>query len=125
MKCKAKQRGSMVQALACATCVAAAMLQPLTAIAVGYDEFNQTSHLKNGWLVDSAALVHEQLPGPYIRDPNHAGADITDLRVGTDQPYVKVRVWMEPGSGSVTYNLAITLKRPKNLPWSANPCAIL
>ena len=89
----------------------------------GYVEYYKVyTHLKNGWLVDSAAITYNGEDRPFIIIGT-AGAYITELRAGTDSPYVKVRWWRDAG-GVVAYDLRITVKRPRNLP-CANPCAVL
>lgn len=79
----------------------------------GDDEYYLQTRLKNGWIVDSAGLVTiSGNPGPYTE--GSAGAYITDVRVGTDSPYVKAHWWLD-ASSSVYYRLQVTIKGPKGL----------
>ncbi len=93
----------------------------------GYDEFYITSRLKNGWLVHEATLGNGFGPwqaGPTIDPPGKAGAYITDVRPGTDQPYVKIRWWVDGGNNTLEYRLRVTVKRPKGLACAADPCPV-
>jgi hypothetical protein len=53
-----------------------------------------------------------------------ANAYVVNVRAGTDSPWVKVRWWVDPLS-RLSYGIRVTVKRPKNLPCAANPCAVL
>ncbi len=91
----------------------------------GDDEFYLTSRLKNAWLVANAEMVDwAGRPGPGASPTSGAWASITDSRLGTDSPYIKVHWWVDGGWASVSYNVRITVQRPKNLACPAN-CPIL
>lgn len=79
----------------------------------GDDEYYLQTHLKNGWTLDSAAILANGHPGPNT--DGSAGAYITDARVGTDSPYVKVHWWVDANSYVSYDTLQVTIKGPKGL----------
>lgn len=79
--------------------------------------------LKNGWVVERAYLVHvdhpvqgrsEDKPGVYTI--GKAGAYITESRVGTAFPYIKVHWWVDPGA-SINYSPRVEIRGPLGLPY--------
>ena len=91
----------------------------------GNDKFYLNSQLRNGWVVSSA-----RLGGVYSARPGYSGAYLVDARPGTTSPYVEVRWWVDAaagigGSNDMSYSIRVEVKRPKNLPCAANPCAAL
>ena len=65
--------------------------------------------LKNGWVVDSVNFGVVYISG-------NANAGVSDNRIGTNSPFVKVHWWMDAFS-AVTYNLSVTIKGPKGVPY--------
>ena len=64
------------------------------------------------------------ISGAMASPPGRAGAYITDVRPGTDQPYVKIRWWVDGGNNTLEYRLRVTVKRPKGLACAADPCPV-
>jgi hypothetical protein len=89
-----------------------------------YDEYYRNTFLRNGWIVDSAYLAHlsfsangtaTDLPGPSRTD--QADAYISELRPGTNSPFVKVRWWYDAGGNSAGYVLRVVIKGPRGVPY--------
>ncbi len=79
----------------------------------GDDEYYLQTRLKNGWILDSAAIGSDSHVGPYTT--GSAGAYITDARIGTDSPYVKVHWWLDAFSYLSYNSLQVTIRGPKGL----------
>jgi hypothetical protein len=79
----------------------------------GDDEYYLQTRLKNGWILDTAAIGYRGHPGPMIS--GSAGAYITDARIATDSPYVKVHWWVDANSGVYYNELQVTIRGPKGL----------
>jgi hypothetical protein len=88
----------------------------------GYDEFYVHARLKNGWVTEGASVVDASAAS--VTGQAAANAYVVNVRAGTDSPWVKVRWWVDPLS-RLSYGIRVTVKRPKNLPCAANPCAVL
>ena len=74
------------------------------------DEFFSNTTLKNGWVVDSVNFgIHGSIFG-------NANASVSDSRIGTNSPYVKVHWWMDTFS-SVDYNVSVNIKGPTGVPY--------
>jgi hypothetical protein len=86
----------------------------------GNDKFYARTQLRNGWTVVEARIAHT-----LTTSVPSGGAYVVDARPGTTSPYVNVRWWVDGGYGMIFYTLRVAVKRPKNLPCSANPCPIL
>ena len=87
----------------------------------GNDKFYERAQLRNGWTVVGARLSGRWETG---QAPT-GGAYLVDSRPGTASPFVNVRWWVNGGFGTVIYTIRVDVKRPKNLPCSANPCPVL
>jgi len=46
----------------------------------------------------------------------NANASVSDSRIGTNSPYVKVHWWMDTFS-SVDYNVSVNIKGPTGVPY--------
>src|SRR2546427_2956955 len=73
----------------------------------GDDQFFLTTTLKNGWVVDSITFAPSFISG-------NANASVSESRIGTNSPYVKVHWWMDAFS-AVTYKLSVNIKGPKGI----------
>jgi hypothetical protein len=73
------------------------------------DRFYLLTILKNGWVVDSVAIVAHT-------NGNGANAYVVDSRVGTNSPYVDVHWWTDAMS-LVEYNVVVNIKGPKGVPY--------
>jgi len=73
------------------------------------DQFFMNTLLKNGWVVDSVNFGVVYISG-------NANAGVSDNRIGTNSPFVKVHWWMDAFS-AVTYKLSVTIKGPKGIPY--------
>jgi len=71
------------------------------------DELFSTMALKNGWIVDSVIFRV-----PYAH--GNSNAYVTESRIGTNSPYVKVHWWIEAFS-SIEYKIAVNIKGPGGL----------
>ena len=84
----------------------------------GDDSFFRTMTLKNGWKVYQVYLVHVQgnddLQGPWI--DGSADASITEARVGTNSPFVRVH-WWHDAFGFIAYLPHIVIAGPKGVPY--------
>ncbi len=82
----------------------------------GDDEFFLSKRLINGWHMYRAYLVG---PGgsdaPGIQNWADASVVESDLRPGTDSPYVKVHWWFNPSS-AVVYQPKVVIEGPKGMP---------
>jgi hypothetical protein len=88
----------------------------------GHDEFYVHARLKNGWVTEGASVEHADAVG--VAGQGAGNACVVGLRACADSPWVKVRWWV--GSLSrLSCGTRVTVKRPKNLPCGANPCAVL
>jgi hypothetical protein len=76
----------------------------------GDDVFYLTTTLKNGWVVDSAAVVVSYTYGIASNAYN------AEARIGTSSLYVKVHWWTDPFS-VVTYAPIVSIKGPLGLPY--------
>lgn len=85
----------------------------------GNDQFNMNKRLKNGWVVTSVGAYvlwnSGENPGVAGFSPNR-NVYIWDSRVGTDSPYVNVRVWEQPFV-STNYTVGVVIKGPKGVPF--------
>jgi hypothetical protein len=82
--------------------------------AKGEDQFYLYAKLKNGWVVDSAYLTDRN--GLAITRLGRADAYISELRQGTDSPYLKVHWWRDGGDNGVGYVPHIVISGPKGVP---------
>lgn len=82
--------------------------------AKGEDQFYLYAKLKNGWVVDSACLTDRN--GLAITRLGRADAFISELRQGTDSPYLKVHWWRDGGDNGVGYVPHIVISGPKGVP---------
>jgi hypothetical protein len=82
--------------------------------AKGDDQFYLYAKLKNGWVVDSACLTDRN--GLAITRLGRADAYISELRQGTDSPYLKVHWWRDGGDNGVGYVPHIVISGPKGVP---------
>jgi hypothetical protein len=76
----------------------------------GNDQYFVARHLKNGWLIEDVQVVCVYPTG------GGAGAHLANARIGTDSPYVKVRVWEQPLSG-VSDTFSVWIQGPKGVPY--------
>ena len=81
------------------------------------DQYFLMARLRNGWVVDSAYITNVssgyERPGPYFL--GNASAYITECRIGTDSPYLKVRWWRD-GLSIVVYTPNLLIRGPKGVP---------
>ena len=78
----------------------------------GNDVFFANKHLLNGWKVAKAEI---QPSDPWCWwSPNSGGAYVAESRVGTDSPYLNVRVWLEPYC-TIHYTPTILITGPKGV----------
>ena len=73
----------------------------------GYDTFHNTLELKNGWTVKECHL--------FIHSSMGSGAEVTECRVGTSSPFVKVRWYLDPTfvlPNDLTYSVRLTITGP-------------
>jgi hypothetical protein len=74
----------------------------------GEDEFYLSNRLINGWVVHDARV--------YM-DPASAGktgAYIVESHIGTDSPYLKIRVWQQPLSVNY-YTFKVWIRGPRGV----------
>ena len=86
------------------------------------DTFYNTRQLQNGWKVRSCdTAMSNGAPGIQTSDPDHAYANITECRVGTSSPFVKMHWWMEGDYGInpqlLGYGFTVTIIGPKGMPY--------
>jgi hypothetical protein len=79
------------------------------------DRFYLTTALKNGWIVDSVAVVLQPCDD-VIYSCNGVGAYVVDSRVGTNSPYVDVHWWMDAFKG-LGYQVVVNVKGPVGVPY--------
>jgi hypothetical protein len=79
----------------------------------GDDQFFMSTSLKNGWTVKSAYL--DDSHGGAIYRRGSSDAYVSELRSGTNSPYVKVHWWTDAGS-YVAYYLHVDIIGPKGVP---------
>jgi hypothetical protein len=79
----------------------------------GDDEYFLTTRLKNGWVVDAATL--DDGKGGAIGIAGSGNASITEMRAGTDSPYLKVHWWFDGGS-YIMFCPEIIIRGPKGVP---------
>lgn len=75
----------------------------------GEDEFYMLQRLKNAWVVHDVRV---------FTDPASAGktgAYLIDSRIGTDWPYLKVRVWQQPLTINL-YTFKVWIRGPRGVP---------
>jgi hypothetical protein len=86
----------------------------------GNDTFFKNKRLINNWKVSSVEAIHlvSWCVGMSIvgTGPNLANAYVAESRVGTNSPYLNVRVWMQPLCG-LTYTIRISIVGPKGVPY--------
>ena len=86
------------------------------------DTFYNTRQLLNGWKVKSCdAAMSNGAPGVQTSDPDRAYANITECRVGTSSPFVKMHWWMD-GSYEISpmvlgYGFVVTIIGPEGMPY--------
>jgi len=80
--------------------------------AKGDDELSRADTLRNGWIVDGAAVYR-----PVSTAAPH-GVALIDYRYGTSSKYVKVHWWIDAWS-AIDYTVTLYIKRPKDLPCEA------
>jgi hypothetical protein len=83
----------------------------------GDDQYFRNFKLKNGWIVDRIQFSREVYS--YVRhepQPEKGDAWISEVREGTDSPFVKVHFWSENGR-KVTYHLSWIIRGPKGMPY--------
>ena len=86
------------------------------------DTFYNTRQLQNGWKVKSCDLgLSSGWTGVQTSDPNSANASITECRVGTSSPFVKMHWWMDGGyyvdDQFLAYGFTVTITGPVGLPY--------
>lgn len=85
----------------------------------GNDQFYMNKRLKNGWVVTSVGAYvmwnSGENPGVAGFSPNR-NVYVADSRIGTDSPYVNVRVWEQPFV-STNYTVGVVIKGPKGVPF--------
>ena len=85
----------------------------------GNDQFNMNKRLKNGWVVTSVGAYvlwnSGENPGVAGFSPNR-NVYVADSRIGTDWPYINVRVWEQPFV-STQYTVGVVIKGPKGVPF--------
>jgi len=73
------------------------------------DEFFRNTTLKNGWILDSVNFAVTRIDGA-------GNASVSETRISTSSPYVKVHWWIDAFS-RVDYRLSVNIKGPKGVPY--------
>ena len=84
----------------------------------GDDQLFGNTHLRNGWQASDAIVACR-----YSSNPNwcEGGAYLSEMRPGTDSPYIKVHWWLPPGSflgnyAHTYYHFAVGIVGPHGVP---------
>ncbi len=77
--------------------------------------------LKNGWKVTKADIDYMNWHTPddhvwCLTLAQSGNAYVAVNRVGTDSPYVDIRVWLDP-YGSISYSLDTWIQGPRGVPY--------
>jgi len=87
----------------------------------GNDKFFMNKKLKNLWKVTKANINYMNWHTPddhvwCLTLAQSGNAYVAENRVGTDSPYINIRVWLDPYC-SISYSLDIWIQGPKGVPY--------
>lgn len=87
----------------------------------GNDKCFMNKKLKNGWKVTKADIDYMNWHTPddhvwCLTLAQSGNAYVAVNRVGTDSPYVDIRVWLDPYC-SISYSLDIWIQGPRGVPY--------
>lgn len=87
----------------------------------GNDRFFLNKKLKNGWKVTKANIdyMNRHTPDDHVwclTLAQSGNAYVANSRVGTDSPYIDIRVWLDPYC-AISYSLDIWIQGPRGVPY--------